>query len=245
MERKIPAFLRKVENSYLFDDDGEFVFYVPEKFFDLNTAFVAGDYINILGILDYCIVDKNGKNGELKQFRYPTRFLTKPYKTESLKGVKLIGSSRVQDYRLLRYKKGDAIIADCKVPQQIENVEDFINLFVITGNIPNTIPYDQLQNYPIKNMDINGDKYNMPLQIFGLLFSEQCRSDKDIDVPFRLSGSTNMNAYQSIGVKEVSKKISPYSALTSENFDDSIVHSVMNKDKKVYSPLEKVLMGED
>ena len=94
-------------------------------------------------------------------------------------------------------------------------------------------------------MDINGDKYNMPLQIFGLLFSEQCRSDKDIDVPFRLSGSTNMNAYQSIGVKEVSKKISPYSALTSENFDDSIVHSVMNKDKKVYSPLEKVLMGED
>jgi len=242
MDNKIPPFLKRKGNAILFDQEGEFVFYVPEKYFDLKTAFVAGDYINILGILDYSIEDKSGKKGPLKQFHYPTRFLTKPYTVDKVKEIKLIGSSTTQDYRLLRFKKGDPIIVDTKVPQEIENVEDFINLFVITGNIPTTIPYDVLQDYFVDNMNLNGNSYGISLQIFGVVISELCRAIKDPNTPFRLSGSKNMNEYQSISVKDVSKMVSAYSALTSENFDDSIVHAAMN-DKKVNSPLEKVLMG--
>jgi hypothetical protein len=239
----LPKFLKRDKNAILFDEDGEFVFYVPEKYFDLKTAFSAGDYINILGILDYSIEDKNGKKGTLKQFHYPTRFLTKPYRIDKVKQVKLIGSSKTQDYRFLRYKKGDPVIVETKVPEEIENVEDFINLFVITGNIPNTIPCHKLQDYFINNMKYNGNSYNICLQIIGVMLSELCRSAKDPNIPFRLSGSKDMNDYQSISVKEVSKMVSPYSAITSENFDDSVVHAIMNDKKMVDSPLEKVMMG--
>jgi hypothetical protein len=92
-------------------------------------------------------------------------------------------------------------------------------------------------------MELSGNSYGISLQLFGFIESELCRSTKDINIPFRLSGSKDMNDYQSIGVKDVSKMISSYSAITSENIDDSIVHAAMN-DKEVNSPLEKVLMGQ-
>ena len=148
---KIPLFVKRSGESILYNDDGEFRFYVPEKQFDLKVAKSVGDYISLLGIIPYSI-EKNNKKGTLKQFNQPTRFLTKPYEIEKIRGVKLLSTSKKQDYRILKYKKNDPIIVSTKVPQEIENVEILMNLFVITGNIPNSIPYDTIQNYFIDNM---------------------------------------------------------------------------------------------
>lgn len=242
MANKLPLFLSRKNDSVIYADSGEMNIFVPEKYFDLRMAFSAGQYMNVFGILNYCIIDKNGKKSDLKQLNIPTRFLTKPYKIDKLKGVKLISSSKPQDYRIFRYKKDDPVIVEVKVPEEIENVEDFINLFVITGNIPNTIEYDKLQTYFVDNIAANGNSYNICLQIFGIVISELCRSQKNINVPFRLSGSKNMNEYQPISVKAVSKLINAYTALTSENFTDAAVHAMMN-DKKINSPLERVMVG--
>lgn len=242
MAAKLPMFLSRKNNSVIYSDSGELDIFVPEKYFDLRMAFSAGQYMNVFGILNYCVIDKNGKKSDLRQLNIPTRFLTKPYKIDKLKGVKLISSSKPQDYRVFRYKKDDPVIVEVKVPEEIENVEDFINLFVITGNIPNTISYDKLQTYFVDNIAANGNSYNICLQIFGIVISELCRSQKDINVPFRLSGSKNMNDYQPISVKAVSKLINAYTALTSENFTDAAVHAMMN-DKKIDSPLERVMVG--
>ena len=242
MASKLPDFISMKGDSAIYSGDGEFMFYVPEKFFDLKIAFYAGEYINVLGVMNYSISTNNSK-GKLKDFVYPTRFLTKPYTVDKLKDVKLISTSKEQDYRVLRYKKGDAIIVDINVPEDISNVEDFINLFVITGNIPNTIPYDKLQNYFIENIKYNGNNYNICLQIFGAVISELCRSTKDINVPFRLAKETNMNNYNPISIKALAKIVSAYSSITSENIDDAIIHAAMN-DKQVVSPLERVLTGE-
>ena len=240
---KIPMFLKRDGESIIFNDDGEFVFYIPEKQFDLNAALPVGDFYSLLGVID-CALFKNGKPGPLRQLDLPTRFLTKPYSVEKVKGIKLIATSKKQDYRLLKYKKGDPVIVSVKVPQEIENVENLMNLFVITGNIPNTIPYDTLQNYFIENMAMNGNSYNISLQMFGVLISELCRNPNNLSQPFRNSKSKDMTNYQSISIKECSKMVSPYSAITSENFDDSVVHAILAKDKEVYSPLEKVLMND-
>ena len=51
-----------------------------------------------------------------------------------------------------------------------------------------------------------------------------------------------MHAYQSMSVKGVSKLISPYTALLSEDFDESIMYAMMNDDPKD-SSLERVLIG--
>ena len=244
MDQKIPTFLKRVGDSIVFNQDGEFQFYIPEIFFDRGLAAYAGEFINVMGIMNYCLVSKTGTRGSLKQFNYPTRFLTNPYKVDKIKGIKLTKESEKQDYRILRYKKGNPVIVNIFVPEDIENTEQFLKLFAITGAIPNTIGYDELQNYFIDNISYNGASYNVALQLFGVMISELCRAKDNIDVPFRLSGETNMKNYTPIGIKTIAKIISPYSAITSENFNESVVYAALN-DSEVDSPLENIVTGKD
>ena len=58
-----------------------------------------------------------------------------------------------QDYRLLIFEKGDAVVVSTKVPQNIANVEDFYRIF-LTGKLPTTIPYDKLQDYFTESMKL-------------------------------------------------------------------------------------------
>jgi hypothetical protein len=75
MEQKIPPFLKRKDDALLFNGEGEFVFWVPEKFFESQNAVIVGEYVNILGVLNYSINDKNGKNSGLKTFNFPSVFL--------------------------------------------------------------------------------------------------------------------------------------------------------------------------
>ena len=241
----MPPFLKKDENgSLLFTGkDKELVAYVPEKYFDRNVAEQSGEYINLLGIFDYTIQDINtGKNNGLRSFRLPTLFSTRPYITEKQKQLQLIKESDPTDYRILRYREGDTVIVSTKLVQFIGNVEKFNNLFFILGYIPNTIPYDKLYEYIIDAMSLNGFSYGLNAQVFGIVLSEICRAKDDLNLPFRLSKNKNMHSYQSMSVKGVSKLISPYTALLSEDFDESIMYAMMNDDPKD-SSLERVLVG--
>ena len=47
-----------------------------------------------------------------------------------------------------------------------------------------------------------------------------------------------------MSIRNVSKLISPYTALISEDFDESILYAMMNENPKD-TPLEKVLVGTD
>lgn len=238
---KIPFFLKRKDDALLFNGDGQFIFYVPETYFDSKNAIIVGDYVNILGILNYSIENKTGGNGGLRTFNFPTVFLTKPTTIDKVKDVKLTKTTPSQDYRLLKYNKGDMVVVSTKVPQDIVNVEDFYRLFVITGNIPNTIPYDKLQDYFIESMTLNGASYGISLQMFGILLSELCRSVKDESIPFRLAKEKDMTNYRPVSIKVIPKLISPYSAITSENWDEAVVNAIINKGDKT-SPMEKILM---
>jgi hypothetical protein len=241
----MPSFLKKDENgSLLFTGkDKELLFYVPEKYFERNIAEQAGEYINLLGVFDYTIQDlKTGKDQPIKSFRLPTLFSTRPYLTEKVKQIKLIKESDPTDYRILRYREGDIVIVSTKLVQFIGNVEKFNNLFFILGYIINTIPYGDLYEYIMDAMALNGYSYGLNAQVFGVVLSEICRAKDDPNIPFRLSKSSNMHAYQSMSVKGVSKLISPYTALLSEDFDESIMYAMMNDDPKD-SSLERVLIG--
>lgn len=239
----MPPFLKRKGDSILYNGEGEFIFYIPEIFFDQQIAYFEGECISTLGIMDYTI-KVNNKLSNLHSFNYPTRFTTQPYKVEKITGVKLIKESEPDDYRVLYYKKDDPIIIDIKVPQDIDNSEALIKLFIKNGHIPNTIPYNKIQDYFVSNYLYNGNKYSFTLQLFGIIISELCRSKKDIKIPFRLSKDNDMNNYKPISVKQIPKLISAYTALTSENIDESIVFASLNKNK-VAIPLERVLTGEN
>ena len=226
MNETLPSFLKQSGDSILFKSDGELYFYIPEKYFDLKVAEYQGDCISLLGIFSYALKENN-KMSTLRQFNYPTRFVTKPYKVEKLKSVKLIKESKPEDYRVLCYKKDDVVIVDINVPVDMDNAEDLINLFIIGGHVSNTIPYDKIQNYFIDNISYN-----------------ECRSTKDVSKPFRLTGSTNMHDYKSISIIDIARLVSPYSAISSNNFNQALVYASVNKNK-ITSPLERVLTGED
>lgn len=239
----MPPFLKRKGDAILYNGEGEFIFYIPEIFFDQQISYFEGEYISTLGIMDYTTKINNKLSG-LHTFNYPTRFSTKPYKVEKITDVKLIKESEPDDYRVLYYKKDDPIIVDIKVPQDIDNSEALIKLFIKNGHIPNTIPYDKIQEYFVSNYLYNGNKYSFSLQLFGIIISELCRSKKDIKVPFRLSKDNDMKNYKPISVKYIPKLISAYTSLTSENIDESIVFASLNNNK-VQIPLERVLTGEN
>ena len=241
MAYDVPKFLKRDGDSLLFANDGQFVFYVPEVYFDRGDAQIKGEYINLLGILDYTIYKPDGSNIGLKRFYFPTVFLCKPARVEKLKQVQLKAVTEKQDYRLLIFEKGDAVVVSVKVPQTLTNVEDFFRIF-LTGKLPTTIPYDKMQDYFIDSMRLNGSSYGMSLQMFGVVVSEMCRDPNDNAVAFRHTKMKDMMGYRAISIKDLPKYISPSSSIGSENWDLGVVGAIMNP-TDVGSPMEKLIMG--
>ncbi len=148
----MPKYLSRVGDSLIFNqEDSEFVFYVPEVFFNDNTkqpiAEISGQYVTVIGILLYSIIDKNGKANGPYLFNFPTMIMCKPNRIEKVKGLKLKhlssvsdgsgeeGSVDENDYRLLHFEKGDEVISNVRVPKLIDNVEMFFKLTMITPKI--------------------------------------------------------------------------------------------------------------
>lgn len=244
----IPACLKIKDESVYYNGDGEFLLFVPEVFFERKVAVVEGIYVELLGILNYAIDTKPGTvdlSKNLRTFYFPSRFITKPKRIEKVKDF-AISKNYKQDYRIFHYTNNgeDQIIVSTKVPQDITNVEDFFRLFVDTDNIPNTIPYEELYKYFLDSIEINGSSYNLPASLFGLLVSELCRDPNDINKPFRLGAALDKDScsYQAVSIKTVPKLTSPFTSLTSENFDKAVVGAIMNKNN-ASTPLERVLTG--
>lgn len=243
MAYDVPKFLRRDGDALLFNEDGQFIFYVPELYFDKgrNDAVINGEYVNLLGVLDYAIVSPTGKNSGPKRFFFPTVFLTKPSQMVKQKGVKLKPNVEPSDYRLLIYNKDDPVIVSVKVPQDIANAEAFYRIFLY-GKLPCTIPYGKMQDYFTENITLNGSSYGITLQMFGFVISEICRSKRDIGTAFRHTNFTDETDYRPIGIRDVPKYISPNNSIGSENWDAAVVGAVMNP-SDIGSPMERLIMG--
>lgn len=242
MAYNIPKFLKRDGDSLLFSgpsEDSYMAFYVPDIYFKRNCAVIMGEYVNLLGILDYAVFNTPNDKPKLKPFRFPTIFLTRPSSIETVKNLKLTETQEPDAYRILKFKNNDQVVVSTKVPQSINNVEEFYKL-LITGKLPTTIRYDQFQNYFVESMGLNGNSYNISLQLFGIFVSEICRNNKN--EPFRYTKDMkDMTAYKTISIKELPKLVSPFVSITSENWDESLVAAMSIKNPK-NSPMEKLLM---
>ena len=237
----IPSWLKKDGESVLYNGDGYFAFFVPERYFDGKNsakAIIYGEYVNLFGVLDYQLFTNTGKaNGPVRCFKFPTVFLTKPTSIEKARNIKLAEWSNAQDYRVLKYEKNAQIIVSTKVPQDLQNVEFFYSLF-LRGNLPTTIPYEELYTYLTENIELAGESYGLTNQILGVVVSEMARDPNNLEKAFR---NSNAKHYTAINIKDIPKFISPYSAITSENWDEAVVNAIENKSTRDI-PMEKILM---
>ena len=243
----VPSFLTLKGDSLIYNGDGEFLFYIPEDYFGEEKvnpiAQIVGKYVTTLGICDWALVTKNGTVSEAKPFKFPTIFMCKPDSIEKVKNLKL-NNTKGKDYRILHFKNGDEVVTDINVPQIIDNVLNMFGMAVINGNkLPNTVPYDKLHEYFTESMELNGSSYGLNMQLFGIMISESCRNPNDLSQPFRYTAMNDMTAYQQISIKTIPKYISPYQAITSEQFDESLMAAVILSDKENTkpSPLEKII----
>lgn len=240
---KVPSFLKRDGESLLFNnDEGELVFFVPEIYFTRKDAEILGEYVELFGILDYAIADKDGKYGKLKAFKFPTVFMTRPSEIEKVKDLKLTQTTEPCDYRLLKYRKNDIVVVSVKVPQDVDNMEWLYRIFVINSRLPTTVRYDEMQDYFIENARLNGTKYDLSLQLFGILISKIARCKKDISKPFRLGEIKDMTDYVTMSVADIPKYMSPYAAVVSQNWDEAVMASILST-KEDESPLSQVMMG--
>lgn len=234
MAYNVPSFLKRDGDALVYNGEGEFHFYIPNVFYESKYIFTVGEYMNVLGIMDYSINNKPDGSTyfkNLKKFYYPTAFLTKPNSTE-----------KVKDYLVLKYKKGDQVVTSVFTPQIMDNVEDLYRLFIITGKVPSTVEYGTIWKYFIDSMKLNGGKYGIAAQAFACLESEICRDPNDKTKPFRLSSKREDRfSFVPASIVDLPKNVSAYTAITSQNWDESVIAASMNK-SEVHTPLEKVLV---
>ena len=144
-----------------------------------------------------------------------------------IKDVQLTKYSERQDYRLLKFNKGAEIMVSTKVPEVIDNAEQFYQMFM-SGKLPTTIPYDTLDEYFPESFNLNGGNYGLTCQLYGMIISEMCRDPKDLTKLFRHTKMEDMRAYRFINIRDVPKQTSPYAAVTSENFNESMINAIIN-----------------
>lgn len=252
MNETLPYNWMKIKNDALYyTGTDQFVFFVPESFFEHNHAIQEGDVIHLIGILNWAIV-KKGDDGakyslKTKPFNHPTAITTKPGRIEKVKNLKIIESQKAQDFRLFYYENNgeDEILSTLHSVEDIANVEQAMSIFETTGKIPPGISYYDLYRYYMEPMALNGGSYNISAQEFGILCSEICRDPSDLSKPFRLCKKLDKDpySYTPVSVKQVSKLISPFTAITTENWDKAVISSAIIKDEDIKdTPMEKIMM---
>jgi hypothetical protein len=234
-------FFARKDNAIIFTGDGELLYYVPEEYFSLKAAVPKGEYIDVIGIFTYALFDKYGKRILLKRFKCPKMITCKPFEITKDSNFHLEGTRNPAAYRILRFHKGDELISSVFVTQGMDDVEKTLNL-LITAHWPDDIPYDEIQDYLIKNTELCGFNYGVSAQNLGIIISELYRDPKELSKPFRTTDMSNMTDYKQINIKAVPKYTSPYTAITSENADEAIAAAMTTKGT-TKSPLEDIMMS--
>lgn len=237
----IPSWLKIEGETIKYNGDGYLAFFVPEGFFtgkNTSKAVIEGETVSLFGILDYQLFDNKGQSiGPIRCFKFPTVFLTKPTSIEKLRNAKLVSWADAKDYRVFKYEKGAEIVVSTRVPQDLQNVEFFYSLF-LGGNLPLSIPYEELHTYLAENINLAGESYGITNQLLGIVVSEMARDPNNLERAYRNSRAEH---YKAINIRDIPKFISAYSSITSENWDEAVVNAIENKSTRDI-PMEKILM---
>lgn len=198
--------------------------HIAEIFFTKNIVEIVGEEIKTMGITNILIFDSVGKTKVIKTFqmRLPTLITFTPTNIsyKNIKSENDIGDEVIEKVCVLTFLKNSKFIKETKVPKLSTNVIDFFDL-LLSGKLPNSIPYPHITSLFLKNQELNGVNMNTPRSVMDLLPLSLYRSPTDKTKLFAHTINKNptmsMTNYQVLPINALPRNTSVYSTATSED----------------------------
>lgn len=230
------------EGDYIYLDASYCEFYIPMSYFDSSRNFAEdfNDTIKVLGIFNVGIFE-NGKFKELRTLNLPTTITINVYDSE-IREIKMSNGETTQ-CKVVKYLKNAKIMRSV-VFQDDEPVKKYLQ-FLISGKIPNIIPYSQQLRVWRKNQVLNGIHFGVSSVYLELVLSVVNRNPKKLNEKFSKVAEENGDFdYKFASIRQICQYNSTFTALTFEDIDSMITTSLnksRNKVKERESPIEQII----
>ncbi len=142
--------------------------YIPDFYFEGKLAEDYGTTVRAFGVFSVRMFDDKGKAQGIETFNIPALIYIHPSEMEK-KELDLLGDGTKVQYRVAKFFKNSVLMAN-NVQQDASNAELFINL-LFRGNVPHTIPYDDIIHIWLKNLELNSVKLGVSSVILEIIIS--------------------------------------------------------------------------
>lgn len=240
----VPAdIFNKMKDGSLQAQAAEILFFIPVQYFNSKTAVWLGEKVSTLGVIYIQAKMTDTSKPRLFQLTQPIP-ITIPF-TERYKTKVALGKSEVQEYEVVKVKKGDIAISSTQHIQEVEAAKTFIDFFN-QGKLPTDVPYDELPDLFRNAIQLNNMKLGVPAVLVDAMIGEMARDARDDTIPFRMTAGKNggTTKYELMSIKNLAETSSVFAALSFENINKAVrtsVRKTRNGAVQQVSPVEKVL----
>lgn len=230
------------EGDYIYLNASYCEFYIPMFYFDSSRKFAEdfNDTIKVLGIFNVGIFE-NGQLKELRTLNLPTIIDINVYDSE-IREVTM-SNGEVAQCKVVKYLK-DSKIMRSVIFQDDGPVKKYLQ-FLISGKIPNIIPYSQQLRVWRKNQTLNGIHFGVSSVYLELVLSVVNRNPKKLNEKFSKVAEVNGEFdYKFASIRQICQYNSTFTALTFEDIDSMITSSLnksRNNIKERESPIEQII----
>ena len=230
------------EGDYIYLNASYCEFYIPMFYFDSSRKFAEdfNDTIKVLGIFNVGIFE-NGQLKELRTLNLPTIIDINVYDSE-IREVTM-SNGEVAQCKVVKYLK-DSKIMRSVIFQDDGPVKKYLQ-FLISGKIPNIIPYSQQLRVWRKNQTLNGIHFVVSSVYLELVLSVVNRNPKKLNEKFSKVAEVNGEVdYKFASIRQICQYNPTFTALTFEDIDSMITSSLnksRNNIKERESPIEQII----
>lgn len=252
MTKKIKQLIKE-GNSIIFDPANEnelMRVYVSTSLFDRNKAFRDEDRISTIGTLVFEMTNNTkiakGQEGVFHTIVLPVNVQFNFSMESKFEGTLDNGEIPKDKYNVFTLTKGDVFIQSVAIEQKTTDIIDFVNM-IHAGQVPASVPYDELLNIYLNVMEITGKSLASPAYILEIIMSELTRARSDNGQPYRLKipakGAYNKHGYEFTSMEKLPALNSTYAGLAFQDIDAAVLQGINRTAKNTpekTTPLEKI-----
>lgn len=219
-------------------------FYIPQSYFDSTKKFAEDmtETVQALGIFNVGVFE-NGELKSIKLMNNPNMMKIFVYDSE-WRDVELPkGTERCMVLKFIK----DQVVCSATLVQDSGNAEIFLNA-LITGSLPDNLPYTKLIHIWQKNIGTNKVNFGVSSVSLELILAVCYRSKKHPEYKFARefgsSDSVSEYDYSTASIRQISQLASTFTSIIHEDFDSAVTTSINRAREgkpEAESPIEKIV----